>query len=643
MLANATSVVAGAMGRAFEEESWMLPGYTVRQIMQDERSLALPKLKQHPLITAKSKFYVSMKSLDTLHEYMHPRPLDALAGYQLHFVNCFLFELIDFSLEGNVFPTLKVPGADGIGPVYVDEFHLRNGARYQVLAMLAPQEEVGNISVFLKSPDMPTSEVTFRSQHVTALQRKACMRSFAVLGLASGTNSAMTIVNTEGTDALADPKTAEAVLSMVMSHGFNVSNTMGSRVGLLSGALKMFEVERTAASVSLPLVLQHLHFLQFVLQDFDYVQYRIVAPNKFAYAVHIPYLGGWEIHYAVNMNASYNLLLNLFTDAKPLQVQPKMVNVDSTLAKLFQTMDLSQSAASGTKPQERFTEYFLTRVEEQKQRLKGELPAAGLSVLPSAWTPDQFFTKMQILGLENLSAELTRNSTTFVEYVAMQKAKPLLQYLIGFYEKFSSRAHMQEPAVSRFSVEDVMMFALDAFIGCANEVWNQVKVLEADQMTEQHAEAFLTLLKTEVNESYVTIDYDIVPLLLRCCISRPPAAWWEVFEQHVKVHNAPKDVSTAACICATFLFHSQQLKAYFPHSIFPLEAASKWENLVQEACDAKPNLQDARERYEALKRKDAGRFASDANKDRYYDYSVAVAYAMLLGLGPGKDLPLVAM
>jgi len=590
-----------------------------------------------------------MKSLDTQREYMHPQPFSTLQGYNIYFLNCYLLEEYDTLVSQSLFPTLKEPGSNGVGPVSVEEFQLRNGARFQIIAVVAPEIDQGNICVHVSSPLMPVSVEAFNTMHPRGHQKGTCMLNFGVLGLlenAYGDGDSIEIETEAGTNAYVNggpatnASTEDDVLVALLTHGGSAVAPMGGRRAKLTGMAKMFEIERTAGSVSLPLVLRHLHWLQFSLDDEANVPYRIVAPNKFAYAVHMPNVCGWEIYYAVNMKATYHELVNLFTQTRirlPLLSQSngslifnqQVVSSTNSKPKAWQV---------GSKSTERHIGFFMEKLEASISSCKpglGPMPIES----PDSWPEQDFFKRMQIVGLQNIKKNLVNRTQVLSEYMAIEKAKPLLQFLSSFYERFGSRTHQSQildNSMSPFSVEDMLLLAHKACMGCAIALWDRLPGGHPID-SKRRANEFITLLKTDLKDCGFSIDYEMLPILFKCCMNRPVLQWWEVAQEHVRVQNAPSSVQISgsvlniACICTTFLYHSKRLSSYFPQVLFPDYANTSWKRLVDEACDAKPDLNKAREMFKVLQTIDNKRYKDSMPFRRKLEYCAAVGFAMLMG------------
>jgi hypothetical protein len=290
----------------FAEETHTLSGQWIREVMEDDLCMGLPRLKAVD-DTFQRRYFVSLKSLDTQEEYMHPRPLNTLTGYQNYLLNCYLFERQQHAVAGGVFPILKLPGQNGVGPVSMENFELMNGARFQAVAVV-DGGEMGNMAVFVRSPQLPSSMEALNVLWPSKNQKLVCSNHFGVVGLLTHAFGASVQWAREGQNDgldMAGPANstdgADLVLANLLIHGKEAVSPLQRQRSCLSGATQLFELERTAGSVSLPLVLRHLHWLQFIAQDEARVPYRIIAPNKFAYAVHMPNVFGWEIFFSVNI------------------------------------------------------------------------------------------------------------------------------------------------------------------------------------------------------------------------------------------------------------------------------------------------------------------------------------------------------
>ena len=646
------------MKRMYEEEKRTLPVKLVQEIMQDEICAVLPALKevQEPKI---SLFYIALRDMDTQQEYMYPEPLDTLVNYQVYFLSCNLMKNIDFTRETEPFPLLRPPGKNGMGPVTLETFRLPSCNKiFQITVVSAPATQDGNITIFVKSPPLPITYAHFTALYPSSMERRACLRHYAMLGLALASNMGS---RKGGGLSTVPPMTAhmtELLQDAVLQHGDSAVQSKGLHYDILSGVCKMYDVQCTAASSSLPLVLKYLSFLQFNLEEDASFTYHIMAPNKFSYMVHIPDLGGWEIYYQLNMCTSLEALEYAFAESKTPSVDRLRIPQDEKSTELF-ISDLFRKRLSldpfRFEKSALLSQGMLEKIFKQRKLLQDKQSGnnnTNVGLHPADWDPDTFYDMMQIKGMDFLQRDILNKGEVYATFYSVQKARPLLQGMLSFFaaRRRTSSVHsaIPFPAVNTANlpdVETILQIALDCFIGCVGDVWDHIPVPNEAQQPEKKAELILQMLSKQKKDSYLSIQNAYIPIILRACMECPPISWWERTLNHLQITDSTADklpVPPSTLICTTFLFHTSKFASYFPSPFFLTHHDSQedqgwWEHLVEEASISKPELSVAKEAYLSLcvETKDRYKhpiFTQEENaQSRRLDYCYAIAYLMLVG------------
>ena len=615
----------------YQEERWALPAKAVQQIMQNETCTVLP-----PLFTPclKKQFYVVLKDVDTQQEYMHPDPVKTLDSYQLHFFDCYLLKTVDLTKETDTFPPLHIPGENGMGPVTLETFHLKNSGRTFSVSAFAAPEALNDITIFVKSPDLPLKYENFQALYTTSIERRACLRHFAMLGLATAYNMQITPMQAPSIP----PEMQEMAKDAALQHGDDaVQNSKGVYHNVLSGVCPMHQLERTAASVSLPVVIQNLFFLQFNLDDTP-VRYHILAPNKFAYMVHVPNLGGWEIYYQVNMNAplqalQYAFLGSLEDSILNSRSAQRFDKTEAFVSSLFAAMSLRAQEKS-----ELISKMMISKILDQKQKLADALKAKPTAMSePKDWAADVFYDKMLIKGMEFLQKDILNQTKIYQNYTSMQDARPLLQYLLTFYENRGlvyAQPNGQPPVLSQpFSVVKILKIALQACMGCLEDVW---KEFASGADIPAKVKGFLDILQQNPDAPSPFIQTEIIPIVIRACMQCPSTNWYE-HASHLlgNPQGLPKTSSVSVQLARTFLHNSENFESFFPYDLFfdpALKIKDKkkmWIERVKQACMEDQTLAQAKQLYVALQTLQADRYDPADEKKREMDYCMAVGYSML--------------
>jgi hypothetical protein len=624
----------------YEDERWPMPIGMVQKIMQDESCITLPSLKPLPK-KPPPLFYVSLKDMDNGKEYMHPELLDTLQDYQLHFLDCPLLKNVDLTRETEPFPMLPLPIEEGMGPVSMATFTMRCGKTFKVTAV--PGTNLGNVVIYVNSPPLPADQAACNLLYPTSMARRACLRHFAMLGIAHG--SGIPVQHVVPATQAADQ---EAMIDAMQMHGKGAVQCSGQRYDILSGVCQMYELEHTAVTLSLPLVLKHLHFLQFNLDQETTFTYHVMAPTKFAYMVRIPNLGGWEIYYQVNMSAPLKAMEFAYAESRKAANPsnrmriPSDENSEAFISSLFRGMDLPHSTIVDHEKSILLSQDLMKRINLQLRVLSLDLAGKVVSAQPKEWLPEIFYIKMQEKGMEFLKKDILDKTVQMAERLSIQTSRPLLQYLLLQCSLEPIPLSMPRAVLP---IGFVLHTMLQAFMGCVGDVYDFCK---PENKQVEKVSNFITLLKTTKQKSFASVDQKFLPIILKSCMECPPMSWWERTQNSLLITNWDStEVTPSVYICTTFLYHTQKFSSYFPAGLFPQLQPKQWGALVSEACRTKDELHKAKETCNALCTLNPSRFRkadpSEEKSQRRYEYCLAVAYLMLRGTALGDMQALQAM
>lgn len=573
----------------YYEENSLLQKEAALRIMQDDNALTLPQLKPLSEDFTESEFLMVLRDLHTNREYMHPEAVKSLSNWHCFFVDCPLMQGIDFTSSSASFPSnLSPPPEDSA--VLVRTFCVQNRA-FKLTVTRAPPSDEGRSVVFyaLTASPLPVHYAVFESVCQTSEQRKACLGQYAGLSL----------LECKGVKVTASPVETPAELNveqLSLEHGPQIFHGVGTKTYRVSGWFDMHEAERTSASCSLPLLLQHLCHLQYNLRG--PVHYHIKAPNKYAYMVWLRNVAGLEIYMQVNMHASLAAMQNAFASSPPLsRRQPYHHNDGSS----FMSSSLLQKT------------HFLESIQKQLNVLHAS--AAD----PSALDEDAFVEHMKYTGLNILLNEIVSETSHQKRLQDRQMARKVLEKLLP------------SPGLSgALSLDECLKAAYMACMGIAMDVWENLDA--ADKPT-----AFIHLLSKDLgNTHYYRIkDVALVPLLIRSCLDCNPFKWWERFLPLCELQGPKKgleeDSHKSGYLCTSLLFHSAKYSRFFP-AVFA-DASINWEKAVEDACIADSDLGKIKEAYETLVLAPS----KDDENGQKLIYVRAVTYLMLLG--KGDNLP----
>lgn len=652
--------------KMYDEESWKMPITIVQKIMQHESCVAIPMMQP---VTTQKLYYVAIRDMDTQQEYMHPDPIASLDNYQVHFLNCPLLRACDMSVEIKAFPLLKNPGEMGMGPVSMELVKFKSGKLLKITAVASPGED--NITVFMESPPLPMNESQYHQMYPTSMDKRFCLMRYSMLSLAEDVG--MDLEPHDAKDISVGLSTEERK-DIELQHGKDVLAGNGVRTYVLSGSCSMYEREPTAATVSLPMVLKYLYFLQFNLDRSDTdLTYHIMAPNKFVYMVHLPNVAGWKIYYQVNMNASYEALQYAFAESQSLADITRMMRHQTTSDSIVSNMLGRMTLNMMTLKSSLVLDKLLRSLGVSKQTLQDSSsqenqPPGGGRKGKKREKVEAFQSEMRMEGLKLLEKDILQLQAEYRTLNAMQEARPLLQYLISFFTTLGLNRTNHQAALLQVSVpammttHQILAISLEAFQGCVEAVWDDCKKPDDQQDDVAHVQEFLEILRTRAKDCFAFMNADYIPIILNGCMRCPPKAWWEIIANNCSVHDplpAPP-VNINACLCSTLLYASHMYATYFPSSLFwdPKESMSKkkvqekWEEVLSNALLPNSAVLIAKNCFTKLCTFDKDRFVvdhpeivvvdgaaspdvklkiSEMKQKRKKDYCMAISYLMLRG------------
>ena len=264
-----------------------------------------------------TRYLVALCNLDTGEQHLHPRGVERLTQWQLHFLDQPLLRRVDLVQEP-AFPALEPPSATcwTQTPVF-----RKAGARFVAVAVLAPEAAIPAprqdvVELFLCSPPLPADHASFLAAAPTSQHRRALATHHALAALArhAGFNVFGGGAEEEGTaTASGGGGGGGGGEDAGLLHGdavLFVSRTAPSR---LRGAFVSNDAEDAAGSAVVPLALRHCRFLLPALGR-GRVAYEIVQPHRYGYAFRVHgSLGGWQLYGTVNLRApAFDALAALF-------------------------------------------------------------------------------------------------------------------------------------------------------------------------------------------------------------------------------------------------------------------------------------------------------------------------------------------
>ena len=391
----------------------------------------------------------------------------------------------------------------------------------------------------------------------TSARRKGCLKQYATLALLEG-KGAQVISTANGM-----PDAEEHMIQQLsLEHGTHIFQGVGTKAYQVSGWFEMQEREPTAATSSLPLLLKHLYALQFTLNA--PVHYHIIAPNKYAYMVWLRNVGGLEIYYQVNMNASLGAMQNVFSTS-------------ASSRSIASSLPLTCASSAITPVQQSVLLDIM-----QKQMLKHQ----GANE-PNNMTEEEYVSYMKLNGLDLLRKTLTDTALFQKRLVDSQTAKKVLETLLTSYTL--NKGPLQ------VSQEICLKILSMAFMGLVSDVWESLEGINE----ERKPEALVRLLTKTLKDSRFLRPRDtarMMPVLVRGCLECSPYKWWERFVALCDVQEEERE--KASLVCSSILYHGSKYKALLP-SLFTSNFLP-WEGTVDAACAAEKELGNLKEAYEAL-------------------------------------------
>ena len=249
----------------------------------------------------------------------HPKALDTLHHWQLHFMETPIFAEVDFRQTKYTFPNLVAPTrADAWTTtriiVGVKLFHI-----FVTFAPLIQQQtgsDADHVLLYLQSPplaktanDPPSTSDEARTVAVHNALGVLCTEGYSFHNCRHpdhhGNNN-----NIPPAAAAANNTAALLSLSIVL-HGDRVAG--GQRAPkVVWGAFASPQTEDIAGQHVLPVALQCARFLLPAMAAGERILYDIIQPHPLAYLFQIRTIGGWTLTGAVNLHATLDAIQPLF-------------------------------------------------------------------------------------------------------------------------------------------------------------------------------------------------------------------------------------------------------------------------------------------------------------------------------------------
>lgn len=622
----------------YNEEISFLSADQALRIMQDEVSLVLPSIK-HTMVDSErgtSEYNLVLKDMVSGQEYMHPESVTSLDNWHCLFVDCPLLQGVDF--VSHAFPDLLLlsPPSHDVA-VLARTFTIRSRT-FKLTVTRAPLSPQSPVTFYaLSTADLPIHYTAFEAKFPTSAKRKACLRQYAILALLSS----------KGLDAVPLAKGIPIIndefmiQQLTLEHSTNLFHGVGTKSYQASGWFEMQERETTAASASLPLLLKHLYFLQFTLGG-KAIEYHIKAPNKYAYMVRLRDVGGLEIYYQVNMNASLVAMQNAFAQSS-LTPRPPPYAPRKTA-----------SSSSSSILQQKF---LIKTIQDQQNELRAifqDTDSKEISL--ESMEEEPYVSYMKFTGLDILLREISGEALFRNRMADKQSAKKVLEALLTVY------AQKKAPTTASVSQEECLKTMCMVLMGAVGDMWDNLNHAtggeeEDDEDDTKKPAALIKLLsKTLGDAHYLRIkDAALLPVLVRSCLGSDPYEWWERFVAICDIQGVDRnklnveDEEKSAYFCASLLYHPERYSTLFPSSLLlpssnqpaavPVDK-DQWISLVDSASSMDKDLGNMKEASEDLlggkKESIQNKILSDKGARRLY-YVRAVAFLMLLGRG--EDIP----
>ena len=252
-----------------------------------------------------ARFLITVRNLRTDEQYMHPTPVDTLAGWQRYFLEQPIFRKINFAKE-TFFPDLAAPVARAFE---ITRFN-RGGDPFAAIvtraaptAAVQPSLTTDWVQVYMCPPPLPMDHNAFlavaeNSSHL----RRAYAFHLAACAMALQSNLESMAIAPPGAPGIVDDYDPSLL------HGDRVLLANSMFYFRYAGSFAPAHIETTTGSEVIPHVLQFARFLQPLVDPKTPVHYDIVQAHRYGYMFQIQSVGGWRIMGSVNMYASFDEL-----------------------------------------------------------------------------------------------------------------------------------------------------------------------------------------------------------------------------------------------------------------------------------------------------------------------------------------------
>ena len=296
-----------------------VPLHKVAQFMGSNKSLYGNEI--HSLsIPHDTPYFVVIKNITTGEQYMQPKPMDSLDGWQYVFLEQPIFKKLNLALEPQ-FCNLAKPRVND--EMWAKTEFTKNKEKFLVITSLAfhhsvfeididPSSPVDFIALRAHSPILPANHSTFK--HIQSSQlRRACALQFALQRLAVEYGFDSTLEE----HSVPDGALPEHVMVSSLIHGDGIVEGSDWCHYQISGGFISNTPENNAGSVVTPMILQSLHFLILALnQSSQYFDIEIIQPHKYGYILRLPDLAGWNVMTSINMHGSNAAMESEFINNK---------------------------------------------------------------------------------------------------------------------------------------------------------------------------------------------------------------------------------------------------------------------------------------------------------------------------------------
>ena len=476
-----------------------------------------------------TRFLITVRNLRTDEQYMHPTPVDTLAGWQQYFLEQPIFRKINFAKE-TFFPDLTAPVARTFE---ITRFN-RGGDPFAAIvtraapnAAVQPSLNMDWVQMYMCSPPLPMDHNAFlavaeNSSHL----RRAYASHLAACGLAIQSNLELMPIPPPGAPGVVDDYDP----SLLHGDRMLLNNSMLSfRFAASFGPAHM---ETNTGSEVIPHVLQFARFLQPLVDPKTPVHYDIVQAHRYGYLFQIQSVGGWRILGSVNMYASL--------DELRAQLPPTPTDV-GTVTALQSAMNIPTNAAVMTRASQQLeaairaarVAFALAYGRWRIANPMGAAPFATLAGGPNimartndlqkrALPTDVWNPLVTFAGLNAILRAMQPQMLVSKSYEQTQRGN---RFLDAWFASMAFPAQQLQNNTSIISAVDVAQVLYEVCLGLAELALLEYSINNLGTPANQNIHAFGNALMA-LNPPIIPIAMDrLVPIARGLRGKKPPLKW----------------------------------------------------------------------------------------------------------------------